>query len=55
MGRFFMSIFFGLLMIALWWQCNGTTKLDVLNMTGCCFIVVVNTFMGAFMGVLAVF
>lgn len=55
MGRFFSAIFFGILMFVLWWQCNGTTPIDVLNMTGCCFIIVVNTFMGAFFGVLTVF
>lgn len=34
---------------------NGNTPIDILNMTGCIFIVITNTFMGIFFGTVNVF
>lgn len=54
-ARLSTGVFNGLLTLAIWWQVNGNTRVDIANMTGSLFIILTNTFMGTFFSTISVF
>ena len=54
-ARFGSAVFFGGLIVSLWWQVNALTYTDIKSMIGGMFVIVTQHFMGTYYATINVF